>query len=387
MRKISYPANLKKFKDTYLEIFSDFTAMKEIWEELYENNQLIKARFPKNIKDILLADYHNLCQFYKDYLIISSNLDNETKGRIMELFDYSKRQPSIAFFFMQNSERLNLSICHYCETAYINSYQITDETIESEGLEKVNNFSFQDLKKFLKLSEKSTRAIINHRPYNSVEGFYAFGNKNKLWRKERKLLPSSDNKHLKNHFDVDHVLDKDSSPITALSLMNFVPCCQVCNQKLKKTKILGYWINNKPEPSLSPTSPNFDFEKKVKIKIIHKDKLKLDSIERLVELEKSDNFILEFICLDPKYLNFLNVFRLRERYDYHKPEALYWLKMKIKYNEAHISLIANSFKDEEHFNHFFTEDRIREDIFQQEYDNIRNPCFKKLKSDILSQND
>ena len=81
---------------------------------------------------------------------------------------------------------MNISSCHYCELAYINTYS---------------------------------------------------------YLKGRKIT-------VHQHFDVDHFLPKTHCPIIGLSLFNFVPSCQVCNSRIKSSRTVGKtkseWIQFSP---------------------------------------------------------------------------------------------------------------------------------------------
>ena len=65
---------------------------------------------------------------------------------------------------------LNITTCYYCESAFINVYEA--DNVEKECLAKLNNYSFDKLKKRLKTSsDANTSAIITGRPYLTVKDF------------------------------------------------------------------------------------------------------------------------------------------------------------------------------------------------------------------------
>lgn len=382
MKKIIYPKDIRKFKRDYLNHVFDANLrdIQKRWASLRNSNIVLKTYFPKKITKILLADYPKLVKYYTTFIQFSELLETNKKG-LVSVFNYDKYQPLIAKFFMDKAVDLNITTCYYCESAFINVYEV--DNIEKECLTKLNNEPFDKLKKRLKTSSDAiTNAIIRGRPYLTVADF------NNKWRslpRTRKKQPKFESifnlKSQRNHFDMDHALDKGSCPIISLSLMNFVPCCQVCNEKLKRSLVLGDYLQNKPKVHLSPSSPIYDFEGQVHIRL---EPAKPDvGIQTVLDpayaLDNSDKYLLKFDCADQSYESIVEIFRLRERYDFHKHEGLYWLQMKAKYNESCIQLIADSLSDSR-----FTAEKIHEDIFREDYDNKRHPCFIKFKRDVLN---
>ena len=90
-----------------------------------------------------------------------------------------------------------------------------------------------------------------------------------------------------------------------------------------------------------------------------------------------DDYELEMDINNPDYEIFVDMFHLRERYRFHKMEALFWLEMKCRYTNSRIQMMANSLRDTS-----FSFKRIKDDIFQSKLDKIER-CFEKLKKDIL----
>lgn len=381
MRKIIYPKDITKFKRDYLTtVFGNsFSDMQRIWAALRNSNSILRTYFPKRISKILLADYPQLVKYYIIYSQFSDSLGT-IKGNLKDIFKYDKYQPSISKFFMTKAGELNITTCYYCESAFVNVYEV--DNVEKECLAKINNYSFDKLKKKLNVkSDHLTREVIKKRPYFTVKDF------NDTWRslpRTSKTTPKFESMFelnpYRNHFDLDHALDKGSCPIVALSLMNFVPCCQVCNEKLKRSLVLGDYLQNKPKEHLSPSSPSYDFENQVRLRLEPSDPMSGITIvlDPAYAMDNSDKYELKFNCVDPSYESIVEIFRLRERYDFHKREGLYWLQMKAKYSNSCIQLIADTLSDSR-----FTVDKIHEDIFREDYDTKRHPCFEKLKRDIL----
>ena len=323
------------------------------------------SRFPSDIRKILRAEYPKLIAYYLHYNQIKLRLSSTDINKLYQIFSYDACHDAIAGFFMDSQNGFNLSVCHYCGVAYINKYTVKGD---QDGLDAINNANRDELKKILKIKTQATiQRIYDGKPYSTVAQF----NRSAHFRtpdKFHSMFPASVDK---NHFDLDHVLDKGRCPITAISLMNFVPSCGVCNEKLKKSKILGR--GGLPIEELSPTSKRFDFDRQVGFMLYPKPGRKIGNRPTAHE----DDYELEMDVKRPDYDIFVEMFHLRERYRFHKMEALFWLEMKYRYTDSRIALMANSLHDAS-----FTPQRIKDDIFQKPLDQ-RERCFEKLKRDIL----
>lgn len=173
-----------------------------------------------------------------------------------------------------------------------------------------------------------------------------------------------------NHFDLDHVLDWSECPLVALSLFNFTPSCQVCNEKLKRTDLIGNTVTQVKK--LSPTSNSYDFEQNVRICV--------DPVDKIVDnyMANADHFSIDFKTINGKdkdYMKVVDLFCLRERYTYHKAEALRLLDLKHNYDESNIKKIAEILHK--------SPEEVREDIFGEAFSEKQHRCFSKLKRDIL----
>ena len=180
---------------------------------------------------------------------------------------------------------------------------------------------------------------------------------------------------LHNHFDLDHVLPKGDCPIVALSLFNLVPSCQVCNEKLKRTRTLG---DDEAERSkLSPTSDQYAFENKVRIVIQRRDR----GVPKLNCLQHASGYRLTFECKDKDYEKSVRLFRLIERYNYHIVEALRLHDLLSDYS-GYITMLHQLF-DGNGLGKIYTEDKIREDLFGEKFNKDFHRCFGKLHEDII----
>lgn len=178
-----------------------------------------------------------------------------------------------------------------------------------------------------------------------------------------------------NHFDLDHVLPKGDCPIVGLSLFNFVPSCQVCNEKLKKKKTIG--DDEAQRKKLSPTSDQYDFTNQVTIALRRRD----GGMPELNCMQHASEYRLAFECRDKDYAKSVSMFRLNERYNYHKVEALRLQDLLSDYN-GYITMLHQLF-DGKGLGHIYTEDKIREDLFGENFYKNYHRCFGKLHEDIV----
>lgn len=192
-------------------------------------------------------------------------------------------------------------------------------------------------------------------------------------------------KNGKRQFDLDHVLDKGRCPLVALSIYNFVFSCQVCNSRIKGRKQVTKYLN--PIDKLSPTSDIYDFDKNVTICIEPRG-----SNGSTFGFEKRMNdYKLNFDThLDPDYAKEVKFFKLKERYDFHKSEALRLLDLKERYTDTKIREISRMITGDNNFNNSLNcavlFDIIKEDIFGDVFVQRHHRSLSKLHKDIMERN-
>jgi len=373
MIKIGYNIDLKTLRNRYLKIF-ELQEMKRIW-------QPFEVLFGINLEDLLTADFEKLVDLYYQYK--TKALTVEQVNTLEDLFNYERYQPKLAWFFMNPENKFNFSTCHYCNTAYINAYGKGD-TFENV-LHFVNNATKAEWRYWFtekELSEDSIKKILNEQPYPNLSEFNGkkyLGKKIELYKrmmfvpKENQVSPDS------NQFDLDHVLPKALCPLTSLSLFNFVPSCQVCNEKLKKDSELAGtksdWLK------ISPTSSNNRFDIDVTIKLVPEK-----SCSTFFELiQNRENYRLDFVSPSDVYDKYVTIFRLHDRYNYHKQLALHILDLKERYSEEKIKEISKMLSVEyDDTGLKYSEEQVREDIFRMGFS--KNRCFFKLRKDMMERN-
>lgn len=399
MRRIEYPSDLEALKQDYLLIFNDsLSEMQEEWADLrdllraLENNTPESHHmFPDEMKSLLVADYEFLVDVFMYYLKMVEKHGERMNGlheRLTNLFNYCsdgstfpKFQPDISSFFMKHQQDLNLYVCYYCELSYINSYGFTSvykdigQFLKGATRHQIERYVRREDGK--RLSERKYNRIMRLQKEPGVSASNIEEHFNNLDVRWRGTVKKSDRvkEMLRNHFDLDHFLPKSKCPLVALSLMNFVPCCSVCNEKLKGDDIL--WGENKTTRKdvlmkVSPISYRYDLDANAK--------MKLNDHEHgwLRAQDHPDDYSLEFKSSDPDYQSeVIDEFHLDERYGCHKCEALRWHDLMNDYPTSRIQEMAVA------LNGYKTEAQLRNDIFQMDYFDNNVRCFDKLRRDIL----
>ena len=88
-------------------------------------------------------------------------------------------------------------------------------------------------------------------------------------------------------------------------------------------------------------------------------------------------------CHDADFKKSVDLFRLKQRYNYHKVFALRLLDLKERYSAGSIKMISNLMQGTSPRPERYTEQQIYEDIFGEEYSKVGHRCFDKLRRDIL----
>ena len=332
----------KKLESKFMALLDDANKRQKTWvrlrTELYKLNNKFRKLLPTQLKKLMILPYTELAEIYDTYATLEFSENDDLHLKLKELFSYTKERggkfnalsDSIIEFFKDKNNGFNIHTCHYCDMTYINYFQY--EEIAKNG--------------------KRTG--------------------------------------IRTQFDLDHVLDKGRCPLVALSLYNLVPACPTCNgPHIKGKRVMNVTLNQRQK--LSPTSDLYDFDNQVKIWLRPKTK----RIPNTDFLKHLDDYELDFDTLsDADYDKEIDFLYLRERYNYHKCEALRLAELKVKYTPSKITemarIICNTGKGEQNeptpIANMITE-QIRRDIFGLEFSNEHHRALHKLRNDILDFED
>lgn len=299
MKRIDYK-DIDDLKAKYLDALQNWRDKhQQEWSNLRMTVPDLQV-FPDLLSEILIAKIETLVIWYYQY--DSLNINDDAIDKIKTIFKYKgQNQSRISGFFMDLSEKIEIGTCHYCETAYINSYQ--------------------------------------------------------------------SGKRKKNHFDIDHYLPKSVCPITALSLFNLVPSCPICNERLKKNRIMGNTVAETIK--LCPTSESYNFDELVSVCV-----MPIEAYHSIHYQDNPEKFKVQFVSSSKEYEEEINVFKLNERYDFHKCEALRLMDMKQNYPDSNIEMIATILGKNKKM--------VHEDIFGNCFTEQNRRVFSKMYRDIIN---
>lgn len=192
MKKIKYPVRgsvpFDNLINEYKAIFSaklpqmeaDWIAWKVKW-----NKYNLDAVITQTVEDLLIAETDVLADVFDKFVNLNipktqfdplrnKNVKSDEYKELFKIFNYSSKtngyDDAIAGFFMSHAKALHISICHYCELAYVNAYTI----ISSGG----QNRQF-DMDHFL---PKSECPIVGLSLFNFVPSCQVCNSRIKLWR-------------------------------------------------------------------------------------------------------------------------------------------------------------------------------------------------------------
>lgn len=368
MIKIHYPEDLEKLKTDYLKLF-DLPKMRRRWLPVEKIHRW-------KIEDILVGDFSSLVDVY--FYFKSQVLTKRQIDIYKDIFDYETMQPVIAKFFMDKKNKIEFSTCHYCNMAYINSF--SKDLAYIDKMDFINNAYEDELREIFGedvLPSDKLNQLLTNRPFDNESAFNRQGILNRRLETYKRL----DLSRSRNHFDIDHLLPKGICPIVGLSLFNFVPACQVCNEKLKKMKELAQskedWLK------ISPTHGGSTFDEDVTIKLMQEH-----SCSTFFEQQKNrDNFYLKFDTNgNQAFDKYISTFHLADRYNYHKDLALHILDLKERYSpekRKEISRLLSADGTKEACVRY-SEAQIEADILQEKFHKDR--CFAKLRRDLIHRN-
>lgn len=396
MRKINYPDGIENLLLDYADLFSD--EWKKGWTDLRDKILKITTQadlYPENVEKILIASFENLAKIYEDYKSCGiEKIEPNLHAELQQYFCYSAplhasdagedegnpiykaMQPTIAAFFMKYARELNISSCAYCEMSYVNAYSL--RSLYPTFTDFVSQCSEAELRQCVRntqgesYSERMYKQIMKVRTMPEEKREEEFNILFKRNGEPKSNVFWDDNK---NHFDLDHFLPKSICPLVGLSFYNFVPSCSVCNEKLKRKKELGTSVDEWKR--VSPTCDEYNFDEEVKIRIATHD-----ATGNLTHyLQSPDNYHVRFEAdKDSIYNREIGMFRLPERYNYHKNEALRIHDVLIDYSDENLDKISKLLGGD------YTKEKLRDEIIGLATDSQNSVLMGKMRKDIVESN-
>lgn len=139
-----------------------------------------------------------------------------------------------------------------------------------------------------------------------------------------------DNK--KTTADLDHFYPKSLFPLFSLSLYNFIPSCQICNQRMKKNKV---------KKILYPFKDEYGDDAKFTLNIHSIDGYYCEPNQMDINLDIDDNAEnYEAIKND------MEMFKIKSLYQHHKGYiSEIMLKNNVMYTDSYLEIMKKTFKD------------------------------------------
>ncbi|MDC8103437.1 hypothetical protein MTQ00_02695 [Chryseobacterium sp. B21-037] len=334
MNKIEYPDDIISFENEYYDIIPKHN-------EAYINYILNKLplTFPRiTFRTLLLFTFDDILNHLdiieKNLLPILSYIE---KKKFLEQFEYDSYQSHIASFFMNHTIEMNMKTCYYCNIEFINTFEDIGEY--ENNLDFLVNGTLAELKKYI--GPERGDLIYKYLELNTITKVEDISIIKGIGKKTIILINNLQNKikAFKNHFTLDHFVPKGKYPYIALSLYNLVPSCSSCNSKFKKEKQyeIGEYLKY-----ISPTSRQFDLHNHIEFKLYFK--ASSTSIqEKITKTNDLDDFSVRpeiATTLDKKSQNFLDIFKIRGRYRFHKYQSMHLIKKRQIYSDSAIQEIS-----------------------------------------------
>ncbi|WP_148093295.1 hypothetical protein [Pedobacter sp. G11] len=321
MIRIRYPKDPEKpdaFQDNYFEKLSEaFDNLSLIEKDLEKVKTIAGTKL--TFKNLVTAPFVELSSLSADL----NALSKAARKRLGKLIDYSRLQPTIADFFMQEMSS-ELHSCFYCNIDTI--YAFTEIGAYSDTIQFINQADSKELQLVNHIGPVTAAAIIAKRKVHPISSLDELN----LRPQVIDAIKTAHQTPTHNHFTLDHFFHQQAHPFLCLSLFNFVPCCYACNSKFKGTKKL-YSTSSSLS---SPSSSDYKFADDVRFKLFFK-------VEK-DEVKTADDFTVDLVTernvLD--HQEFISVLKLRGRYVHHKKEALKLLLLKQKYPDSALEQLS-----------------------------------------------
>lgn len=334
MNKIIYPADTDSFEKDYYSVINKI-------HEMQLNQILLKLPAPFGLvtfKDLLIASFEKILNYSHIFekQLFPLLLPYE-KNYFFEKFDYKGNQSNIAGFFMKYAVDMDMKTCHYCNIEFINTFQDLGEY--NDILDFLNNGTEEELMNYTGIA--TGIKIFNYREINSINninqllsikgvGPSTIININSLNLKIAKQ---------KNHFTLDHFLPQGTFKYLSLCLYNLVPSCSSCNSKFKKTK--HYEISDYVK-FISPTSIHYNLIDHLEFKIYF-NVSGPDLNEKINNVINLNDYIIQpevSSLLDDRSKKFLDLFKIRGRYRFHKYQSFKMIKVRQAYSDSSIDEVS-----------------------------------------------
>lgn len=192
---------------------------------------------------------------------------------------------------------------------------------------------------------------------------------------------SVDGKIPKRQYDLDHFIPKSKCGLFAFSLYNLIPCCQVCNSRIKGNDFDCTNLTSIELEKLFPSSEKYQFEQSLKFRIFPKirqnEKINFPCFNYY---SNKNDFEIDFEKAGDKKISNLykekevDKFFIKQRYECHNAEFLAYIDKHIKYSPAFFELLFKVTNCDVQ--------ALVESIFNIQLRNCEHQIFQKIYNDI-----
>lgn len=365
MIRINYPVETEQLTMFHERYISKITAIQA--KNLLADATLKKVTMadgsPLSFVKLLTADFLELFDLSEKM----KALPETDRENLAVLKDYSAHQPTIAAFFMEQQD-LNMSSCYYCNIDSIYAYDELGDY--RDGLDFVRRADYNQLTLIKGIGEVIANDILAARKLLHDRDNRQFANVDECPGTKPVKEKLKDYKfHVKpthNHFTLDHFYPQADHSLLSLCLYNFIPCCYVCNSKLKKAEKL--FLSDASRSS--PSSLKFSFPEDARFRVYY--------LEDGSEVQCLDDFSVDLdIAGDDKdHQAFIRQLKIKGRYLHYKQEAFRLIKRQFDYPDTKLKELSENLGK--------TIEELKRDLFGDDlFDNAyENRALVKYKRDV-----
>ncbi|WP_276967728.1 hypothetical protein [Chryseobacterium sp.] len=381
MNRIDYLYNNDKEKIKFCNDFYNIILKETKFDINALNIEIKKIDNKWDYKKLLTSGFSELVDFAKksesqNTDILNANFRSKnSKGKYH--YFYTNIQRSIADFLI--SYKLPIRTCPYCNIDFINPFNVFVEykSVE-EFIENATCEEWQEL-----LSESKGELVydeIKKQKFTSLTEIKRISGIGTKTMTKINILNINNIKTFRDHFTLDHFIPKGKFPFLSVSIYNLIPSCYSCNSKFKGQK--DFELSDFMK-SISPSSETFCMNDYLSFKLNFNTKTdkfneKLKNVKQIEDLEVKLRNLKSNKDID----KYLDMFKLKGRYDFHKSIAYDLIEKRKRYPEKQIEEIIKLFR-----NNKITvyKNDIKKDIFGAEIFESTNAPFEKYKKDIALQ--
>ncbi|WP_395063727.1 hypothetical protein [Flavobacterium sp.] len=383
MQKIKYPYRNEIEKETFINAYFEVVSTNIKYQSKI-CNEIKKIDKNWDLKKLLTADFNELVKFVKSFnkyikktIILELKRINVDQNELKYIDEYFEK------YFDNNKKIKSLNNL----TPKEEKDKLKRENL-NKGLTKKRNEINSSIKRKLNIISNSIKSPYENKTiFDKIIGFINNEN-NEL--KKNKITYNLKTCHFcnidfinsfsvkdkkKNHFTLDHFLQKSKYPYLSISLFNLIPSCYSCNTKFKGQMEFDSLDNLH---KISPSSEMFNLDQQLEFKLKYNVEEYIDNNKDIVEIELTN------LANEKDFDKFIQMFNLEGRYEFHNEISNELIRKRKIYSDSQLDEIEKIF----HVNNIsIDKETLKKQIFGSvifEKENTNEP-FEKYKKDIAKQ--